>query len=117
MQSETTEQVLKHHIDAFLQLDINEVIKDYTADSSLYTPQGQINGLDGIKGFFEYVFSLLPRESFKFNMIQKIIFGDYAYLAFDCNSALVDVPMGTDTFKIKEGKIAWQSLAAHIIQK
>jgi len=76
-----------------------------------------VKGLEGIKGLFEYVFSLLPRESFKFNLTQQIIFGDYAYLAFDCNSSLVDVPMGTDTFKIQGGKIIWQALAAHIILK
>jgi hypothetical protein len=92
-------------------------MKDYTPGSSLYTPQGEIKGLDGIKGFFAYVFSLLPQESLKFNMIQQITFGEYAYLAFDCSSSLVDVPLGTDTIKITEGKIVWQALAAHIIQK
>jgi hypothetical protein len=110
-------QVLKHHLDAFLQGNVNEIMKDYTAESSLYTPQGEIKGLEGIRGFFEYVFSLLPQESFKFNMVQQIIFDDYVYLAFDCSSSLVDVPLGTDTFKIRDGKILWQTLAAHIVQK
>ena len=112
-----TDQILKHHLDAFLEGNVDEIMKDYTAESSLYTPQGEIKGLEGIKGFFEYVFSLLPQESFKFNMAQQIIFGDYAYLAFNCNSSLVDVPMGTDTFKIQGGKILWQALGAHIVQK
>lgn len=113
----TIHEVLKHHVDAFVNTDVVEIIKDYSPNSSLYTPQGEIKGLDGIRGFFEYVFSLLPKESFEFNMVQQIVFDDYVYLAFNCNSSLVDVPLGTDTFKIIDDKIVWQALAAHIIPK
>ena len=113
----STENVLNHHLDAFLNTDVTELMKDYTAESALYTPNGEIKGIDGIRGFFEYAFSILPKDSLKFNTAQKIIFGNYVYLAWNCSSALVDIPLGTDTFKIENGKIAWQTLAAHIVQK
>ena len=90
---QTIQEVFEHHLDAFLNLDAGEIIKDYTEQSILYTPNGEIKGLEGIKGFFDYVFTLLPKESFQFNTAQKIQFDNYVYLAFNCSSALVDVVM------------------------
>src|SRR5206468_10683122 len=43
-----TEEILNHHLSAFIDADVNEIMKDFTEDSELLTPDGPIKGVDGI---------------------------------------------------------------------
>lgn len=111
------EQVLDHHLQAFLSTDIEEIMKDYTEQSEVWTPKGAIVGLEGISSFFSYVFTLLPRESTKLEMKQGIVKEDKVYIVWSAESALINIPAGTDCFEIRNGKIHWQTTAAHIVTK
>ena len=46
------EEILSHHLSAFLQADIDEIMKDYMETSELLTPQGALKGLNAIRSFF-----------------------------------------------------------------
>lgn len=55
MSEDTTkqsEQVLAHHLQALAGGDLDGVLSDYTEDSILFSPQGLIRGLAGIRSFF-----------------------------------------------------------------
>lgn len=112
-----TQQVLQHHLAAFSENNIEEIIKDYNEESFLCTPDGKLSGLAQIRAFFTEVFKLFPAGETKLAVSQLIINDYLAYIAWKSNSPAAEVPLGTDTFEIRNGKILWQTLAAHIILK
>jgi hypothetical protein len=50
-------------------------------------------------------------------MLQQIVDGEHAYIFWKAESDNYDVPLGTDTFVIRDGKIVFQSFAGQIIPK
>jgi hypothetical protein len=113
----TTETVVQHHLDAFTTNNLDELKKDYLEESEVWAPEGVMQGLENISSFYAYVFSLLPKEDMRFEIKQKIIKQEKAYIVWSAESSKISIPIGTDSFEIKDGKIMWQSLAAHIIPK
>ena len=112
----TTQEIINHHLSAFLDADLNEIMKDYTEDSEVITPDGPLKGLSSISSFFGEVFKIVPNGS-TFQMKQMIFRDTITYLAWSCDSSFVSIPLGTDSFIIKDNKILYQTLAAHIIPK
>ncbi|WP_375434152.1 nuclear transport factor 2 family protein [uncultured Hymenobacter sp.] len=111
----STEAILRHHLEAFCNNDVEALIKDYVPTSEVWTPDGALIGLDSISSFYSYVFTLLPKESLHFEVRKEIVKGNKAYIVWNASSTIINVPLGTDSFEIEDGKIVWQSLAAHIV--
>ena len=111
-----TREILDHHVSAFIETDINEVMKDFTEASELLSPEGALKGLNAIRSFFEEIFKALPKGS-TLEMKQMIIRDDVAYIVWSAESSFVNIPFGTDTFIMKDDKILYQIAAAHIIPK
>lgn len=111
-----TAEIIDHHLSAFMNADVDEILKDYTEESEILTPQGALKGLSQIRYFFEETFKVVPKGS-TLNMMQQLIRDDIAYLAYSGDSTFVSLPIGTDTFFIKDDKIICQTLAAHMIPK
>ncbi|MBD0377934.1 MAG: hypothetical protein ICV51_20190 [Flavisolibacter sp.] len=59
----------------------------------------------------------MPKEGTRLELTYRMIKDDKAYLVWTADSPAIQVPMGTDSFEIKNDKIVWQSTAAHIIHK
>ncbi len=112
----TTNEVLMHHLTAFGNNDLEEILKDYTPASELLTPNGPLKGLDAIKGFFEEYFAAIPTGS-AFEMKQLTVTGNVAYVAWTSESATFKFPMGTDTFFIEDDKIIFHTVADYRISK
>ncbi len=112
-----TEAVLVHHLQAFGAGDVDEILKDYTEDSVLILPDATVRGFDGLRqAFTKFVTEILPAGS-PFEMKKQEIVGDIAYIFWAASSAKYDVPLGTDTFVVKDGKIVVQTFAGQIIPK
>jgi limonene-1,2-epoxide hydrolase len=115
--SSTTETTLQHHLEAFGNNDIHEIMKDYSEESEVWTPEGAIVGMEAISSLFSFAFTLFPKDSTRLEITQMIIKGSRVYIVWSADSSVINVPVGTDSFEIKDGKILWQSTAIHIIQK
>ena len=113
----TAEETLQHHLEAFGKNDIDELMKDYTEQSELWTPEGPIAGLEAISSFFTYAFTLFPKHVTRLEIKKMIIKGDKVYIVWNADSPIINVPLGTDSFEITDGKIVWQSTAIQVIQK
>ena len=111
-----TKEILDHHLSAFIDADVEEIMKGYSERSELLTPQGPVSGLTAIHSFFEEVFKIVPKGS-TLDLKQEIIRDNIAYIAWAGESAFVSIPMGADTFIMDGDKIIYQALAAHIIPK
>jgi hypothetical protein len=117
LQTPTLEEVLSHHLQAFGSNNIEEMMKDYDEQSEVWTPNGALRNLESIRSFFNYAFTLVPQGSTQFEITQRLERDDMVYLAWYAESPAASIPLGTDTFVIKNGKILLQTLAAHIIPK
>lgn len=113
----TAKETFQHHLEAFGKNDIDELMNDYTEYSEVWTPEGPIAGLDAISSFFTYAFTLFPKDATSLEIKQMIVKGDKLYVVWNADSPIVNVPIGTDSFEIIDGKILWQTTAIHVIQK
>ena len=106
----TTQEVLDHHLGAFGE-GLESILSDYNDNSCVISPQGTFKGMDEIRAFFTAFVGGLP-EGFmdKFNITNSTVEGEIAYITWD---AMPWFPLGTDTFVIRDGKILYQTFAAH----
>ena len=116
MSKTNIEDVLTHHLTAFGNNDLDEILRDYTEDSQVLTPDGIVKGLASIRTFFEAFFAVIPTGS-SFAMQQKIIVGNVAYIVWTSDSAVAQIPLGTDTIFFDGDKIKYHTVADYKIEK
>jgi ketosteroid isomerase-like protein len=113
-----TQAVLDHHLAAFGAGDTDEILKDYSDESVLITADGPIRGLDALRAAFEGFFSgLFAPGTYDFVMDAFHVEGEVAHIVWHADCASADVVLGTDTFVVRDGKIAVQTFAARIDPK
>ena len=114
----TTRQVLEHHLGALAAGHLDAILSDYTDDSTLIGPDGPVKGRQAIRAFFESgLDSLFKPGTYEFTMDTTQVVDDIAYIVWHANCAAADIVFGTDTFLIRDGKIAVQTFAAKIEPK
>jgi hypothetical protein len=111
LNAETTEQVLKHHWDAFQANDLEETMADYVEESVLITPDRTYKGLSEIRENFIVAFTVFPKDSTTFQLDKSIVQGDVGYIIWKAESPKINLSFGTDTFIIRNGKIVRQTYA------
>ncbi|MSP13723.1 MAG: nuclear transport factor 2 family protein [Chloroflexi bacterium] len=106
-----TEATLAHHFQALGQ-GIDAILMDYTEDSILFTPNGPVRGLAGLRAFFAAFFNDIPPGFMAaFQMVRLDIDGEIGYFLWKAEPF---APLGTDTFVVRQGKILRQTYAAHM---
>lgn len=107
-----TDAVVDHHLRAFYQ-GINPLMEDYTDDSVLITNETTYRGLAEIRSFFMDLIADLPDEGF--DEAEKIhrmeVEGEVAFLVWEAKPWF---DFCTDTLVVRDGKIRYQTFAAHV---
>ena len=104
----STEATLDHHLQAIAQ-GVDAIMSDFTEDSVVFTPDGPLKGLAPIRSFFAGFLASSPPELLQaFTIIRKDVHGETAYLLWKAEPF---IPLATDTFVIRDGKILCQSFA------
>lgn len=110
-----TRQVFEHHTRALGRGDVDEILSDYTDDSILITPTAVLKGHQAIRTAFEgFVAGLFKPGTYEFTLEKLSVEGEIACAIWNAKCATVDVVFGTDTFVVRDGKIAVQTFAAKI---
>jgi len=105
----STEAVLEHHLEAFYQ-GIDAIMEDFTDASAVITVSATYRGLDEIRAFFSALLDGLPAgfdEAVK--ITRQEVVGEVAFLIWEARPWF---PFCTDTFVVRDGKIACQTFAA-----
>lgn len=106
--TQQTKAVFDHHRQALWE-SIDETLSDYTEQSVIFTPDGPVTGLAGIRAFFEAIhayFASLPRDvPTTHKLIRRDIQGEYVFQVFSLEPFVL---MASDTFVIRGGKIVMQ---------
>ena len=113
----STQDVLNHHLQSFGGGDLNEILADYTDESVIITADGALRGLAPIRPFFEAMFAEFAKPGASFAMGATVVDGDTAFITWSAETADNVYELGTDTFVVRDGKIATQTFAAKTTPK
>ena len=113
----TTQAVLDRHAAAFGTGSVQTILADYAPDAVMLTPDGLFRGHAQIGPVLQRVLDEVFSTCTDFKMLQKIVEGEVAYIVWSAQAAKVNVPLGTDTFIIRGGKIVVQTFAAKVEPK
>jgi ketosteroid isomerase-like protein len=116
-QTRETTDILDHQNLAFLKGDVDEIMKDFSEQAILFTPDGVLEGIDSIRKFYTDVTSNILPPGSDFKLSSQEVRGQTAYIVWSAESENYRFPLGTDTFFIKDGKIIAQTFAAKIEPK
>ncbi len=107
-----TTTVVKTHLNAFVQqLGVDAILSDYHDDARLVSEARTYHGKHEIRQFFEaFLVALPPRAVERFRLRTLRVDRDVACITWSVGD---DVPLGTDTFVVREGRIATQTFAMH----
>ena len=109
--------VFEHHLEALRKNDLDELMKDYTEKSEIWTTENTFVGLEAISSIYSWAFTIFPKDETTLEIKKMIAKGNKVYIFWIADSPVVNVPFATDSFEIIDGKILWQSAAFQVIQK
>jgi len=110
MSANETEAVTRHHIDALEAGDLEAVMSDYTEESVLIVPGAVMRGLDAIRPAFAAAFesSFKPGSS-EFTLHSLDVCDDCSIITWRITFDGGEIPFGTDTLYVRDGKIITQT--------
>jgi ketosteroid isomerase-like protein len=113
----TTKAVIENHLKCFGELDLKGVLSDYAPDAVLFTPDGPLKGIDAIRKLIEALLAEFGKPGASFVLNRLFVDGDYGYILWTAETADNVYEMVTDTFHVRDGRIAVQSFAAKVVAK
>jgi hypothetical protein len=107
-----TETVVRHHLEAFLrQKGVSAIVADYDEDARFVTEGRTYRGKREVHGFFADFIASLPAGAMDHFTLRSLrIERNIGYITWSVGS---DIPLGTDTFVVDDGKIVSQTFAMH----
>ena len=112
--NELTKKVLEHHLAAVGENNLSSILDDYSEESIVITPDSTYIGLKQIESFLAGILPAFPKEGTVLEIDRTVIENELAYIVWHAKTPIVEVPLGTDTFIIEDGKIKLQTFAAII---
>ncbi|MGE5610026.1 MAG: nuclear transport factor 2 family protein [Bacillota bacterium] len=112
-----TEAVLNHHLEAFDSGNVETILSDYAPDALLLTPTGTLHGHAQIRPVLQSLLKDIFQSATQFTMLQQIVEGELAYIVWSAESDRYRVPLATDTYLIRGGKIVIQTFTAQMEAK
>jgi ketosteroid isomerase-like protein len=111
-QASVTETVVQNHLRAFLeQQGVPAIVSDYDDNARFITETRIYRGKGEIQAFFtEFIGSLPSGAIDQFALRSLQIDGEIAYITWCVGD---DIPLGTDTLVVTDGKIVVQTFAMH----
>jgi hypothetical protein len=107
-----TETVVRNHLEAFLaQKGVAAIVADYDEGARFLTESRIYRGKPEIGDFFRDFIAALPAGAIdRFTLRSMQVDRDVAYITWSVGS---DIPLGTDTFVVGDGRIVSQTFAMH----
>ena len=109
----STEVVMKH-LSSFLFNNLEAVMSDYTNESVLITQDAIFTGPEEIRVFFTGLIIHFPQQKSNLVLDKVVANDDLVYIVWHANTPSLLVPIGSDTFIIKDGKIYQQTFVGQL---
>lgn len=112
-----TKATLHHRLKCFADGDIDGIMSDFADDAVLIGMDGLVDNLAEIRKLFTTIITEYIPKGSTITMKHAIAVGDVAYILWSAQSPAFDIPVGSDTFVMRDGKVIAQTFAAHIQPK
>jgi predicted SnoaL-like aldol condensation-catalyzing enzyme len=109
----STEVVMKH-LSSFLFNNLEAVMSDYTNESVLITQDAIFTGPEEIRVFFTGLIMHFPQQMSNLVLDQLVANNDLVYIVWHAKTPSLQVPIGSDTFIIKDRKIYQQTFVGQL---
>jgi ketosteroid isomerase-like protein len=110
----STTEVLDRHMQTFGAQDMEGTLADYAADAVMFTPQGPVKGTEALRSTFATLFAEWSKPGVTFDLKQKTVDGEHAYIFWDAVTADNTYEAGMDAFVVENGKIVAHFFSAKI---
>ena len=112
--SAATETVVRNHLQTFLeQQGVTALVSDYDDDAHFYSEAKIYRGKQEIHGFFTDFIASLPAGAIdRFTLTSLRVAQNVAFITWCVGE---DIPLGTDTFVVNNGKIVSQTFAMYAV--
>ena len=110
--TDTTEAIVRNHLQSFVeQKGIDAILSDYDDNARFHSEARTYQGKQEIGDFFISFIASLPAGATERVSLRSLrVDGELAYITW---SAGREIPLGTDTFVVRNGKIVSQTFAAY----
>jgi len=112
--AEATKMLLTHHLSSFVHNDLEAVVSDYSDESVLITANANYAGRAEIRRFFAQMMVQFPTQGTNFQLDKMVVDRELVFIVWHANTPTLKVPLGTDTFVLKDGKIHRQTFAGEM---
>ena len=112
-----TEQALERHMSAVGSNDLDAILATYAPDALLITPERTYRGHAEIRSAWEKLLADVFTDDADFKMVRQVVAGDIAFIAWSVETKGVRVPLATDTYLVRDGRIIVQTYAAVVERK
>ncbi len=116
--AQSTEEVFNHHLQCFGGGDLDGLLADYTDQSFVIAPDGTVlEGPSQLRPVFAAMFAEFAKPGASFSMDKTVIKGEVAFITWSAETADNVYEFATDTFVVRDGKIASQTFTGKINPK
>lgn len=112
-----TPAVIDSHLRAFAAGDLEAILSDYTDASVLFTANGPLVGLGPIRGLMTGLFAEFAKPGARFDMHTMHVAADVGFIVWSGRTADNVYELATDTFVVRDGKIAFQSFVGKVVPR
>jgi len=113
----TTQAVLDRHLGSFAAGDLDTLLSDYADGSVLFTANGPLEGPDAIRGLMSGLFAEFARPGARFELHRMDVAGEVGFIVWSATTADNVYELATDTFLVRDGKIARQSFVGKVVPR
>ncbi|MFI1771644.1 hypothetical protein [Thalassobellus citreus] len=113
----STKAIVINHMDSFYNNDIEALMSDYTEESIVITLEQTFKGLREIRLFIDELISFFPKGKTILILDKISIEDDLGYIVWHAKTPNLDIPLGSGTFILKNGKISQQTFVGQIEEK
>lgn len=106
----STETVLNDHLEMFGEQDLDGIVADYAEDAIVITNDVTYRGTEEIRGLFAELFREFSADNVSFSLEKQTVEDDIAYIIWEAETPENDYEFATDTFVVRDGEIAVQTL-------
>lgn len=104
----TAQDVFKHHAQAMVAGDMDDIVSDYADDALFITNAGVLHGRGGVRQGFTKIFAELPQA--RFDVRTRILEGDVLSLEWAATGTGSRADDGVETFLVRDGQIVLQTV-------
>ena len=108
--AQTTEEVWKHHIEAWEARSVEAIASDYSDDSVLIVNNKIFQGPEKVKNVFSQLFEIFDKGENRIDT--PVLLGRFIYITWHFTPSEGRELFGTDTFVVENGKIILQTIAS-----